>query len=323
MNIRKKTNSHNTAPRNSSIKYLVLHYTGSTHSEKGTAYDTCCMFASPSSRAASADFVVDDGEVCQYNPDIKNRKCYAVGGTGNPKKYKMSTHLGGKLYGKVTNENSISIEMKSSKKNRKSLKDSDTDWYLTDAVVERSAELAAYLLKKYNIPFERMVMHHMVSYYGKLCPLPWCQKESDLKGWEDFKKRVKKYMGGKVEAKPSNPNAAKPDTIKGESDKDRFIRTFGYWCNKDLGTDFKNKPQFDKLKEVIKSHNLVEGCRYNGMVKHLQYWLNKLIKAGLDEDGDFGPKTKKAVIELQKKIGSGQDGEFGSGTLTKMVEKMF
>ena len=59
------------------------------------------------------------------------------------------------------------------------------------------------------------------------------------------------------------------------------------------------------------------------MVKHLQYWLNKLIKAGLDEDGKFGPKTKKAVIELQKKIGSGQDGEFGSGTLTKMVEKMF
>ena len=44
---------------------------------------------------------------------------------------------------------------------------------------------------------------------------------------------------------------------------------------------------------------------------------------GMIEDGDFGPKTKKAVIELQKKVGSGQDGEFGSGTLTKMVEKMF
>ena len=41
MNIRKKTSSNNTAARNSSIKYLVLHYTGSTHSEKGTAYVVC------------------------------------------------------------------------------------------------------------------------------------------------------------------------------------------------------------------------------------------------------------------------------------------
>ena len=320
MNIRKKTSSHNTAPRNSSIKYLVLHYTGSTHSEKGTAYDTCCMFANPSSRAASADFVVDDGEVCQYNPDIKNRKCYAVGGTGNPKKYRMSTHLGGKLYGKVTNANSISIEMKSSKKNRKSLKDSDTDWYLTDAVVERSAELAAYLLKKYNIPFERMVMHHMVSYYGKLCPLPWCQKESDLKGWENFKKKVKKYLGKEVKKETTTSTPDKQDTAK-----QKVIKGLQNALNKDYGCGLAVDGSYGpKTEKALSNHNIKKGSKSN-TVKWLQTQLNAKgftdAKGNkLDIDGDFGAKTAAALKKAQAKLGCKQDAEFGTGTFGKFIK---
>lgn len=315
--IRKKTSYHNTAKRNSSIDYLAMHYTGSTHSEKGTAYDTCAMFASPSSRAASADFVVDDEEICQYNPDIKNRKCYAVGGKGNPKKYRMSTHLGGTLYGKVTNANSISVEMKSSKKNRKSVKDSDTDWYLTDAVVENSAELAAYLLKKYNIPFSHMVMHHQVSYYGKLCPLPWCQKESDLAGWEDFKKRVKKYLGQDVkeEKEQSKPDTAKEKAIKGLQSA----------LNKDYGCGLAVDGSYGpKTEKALARHNIRKGSKRNS-VKWLQNQLNAKgftdAKGNkLDVDGDFGDKTAAALKKAQAKIGCKQDAEFGTGTFKKFIK---
>lgn len=314
--IRKRTSTHNTAPRNSSIDYLAMHYTGSTHSEKGTAADTCDMFASPDSRAASADFVVDDEEICQYNPNILGRKCYAVGGTGNPKKYRMSTHLGGTLYGKVTNANSISIEMKSSKKNRKSVKDSDTDWYLTDAVVENSAELAAYLLKKYNIPFSHLVMHHQVSYYGKLCPLPWCQKESDLKGWEDFKKKVKKYMGQKEE--PDEPS-------KADTAKEKVIKGLQKALNKDYDCGLEVDGSYGpKTEKALARHNIRKGSNRNS-VKWLQTQLNAKgftdAKGNkLDVDGDFGDKTAAALKKAQAKIGCKQDAEFGTGTFKKFIK---
>ena len=319
MEIKKRTYRRYTERRTSKIKWLAIHYTGSTHSEPGSAFDTADYFGKTAPRAASADFITDDKYAVQYNPDITGRFTYAVGGKGNPKKYKMSTHLGGRYYGTITNANSISIEMRSSKVNKKSVEDSDKDWYITEATLNTTAKLAAYLLKKYNIPFNHMVMHHEISYYGKLCPLPFCQKESDLSKWEDFKKRVKKEMnGGKV-----NKNPATKDAIKGESEKDRFIRTFGYWCNKDLGTSFENKPQFDKLKEVIAKNNLVKGCKHKGMVEHLQYWIVKLGIAKIDVDGSFGDATFKAVKKLQEKCGCKQDGEFGSGTLEKMVAKLF
>ena len=139
MEIKKCTSTHYTRTRNAKIKYLVMHYTGSTHSEPGTAVDTAKYFAN-ATRPASADFICDDKYAVQHNPDIKGRCCYAVGGTGNPKKYKMSTSVGGRLYGKVTNDNSISIEMRSSKVNRKSVKDSDKDWYITDETINTSAK---------------------------------------------------------------------------------------------------------------------------------------------------------------------------------------
>ena len=147
MEIKKCTSTHDTRTRNAKIKYLVMHYTGSTHSEPGTAVDTAKYFAN-ATRPASADFICDDKYAVQYNPDIKGRCCYAVGGTGNPKKYSKPNHLGAKYYGIVNNDNSISIEMRSSKVNRKSLKDNDDDWYITDATTKTAAKLAAYLLKK-------------------------------------------------------------------------------------------------------------------------------------------------------------------------------
>ena len=137
----------------------------------------------------SADFIVDDSEIVQYNSDISHRACWAVGG----KKYtSMTTSEGGKYYNICTNSNSISIEMCSNKVNTKKLGATDTDWYLTEATINNAVELTKYLMKQYNIPIENVIIHHQVT--GKICPNPWCVNQSRLSKWNDFKNRLEEKI---------------------------------------------------------------------------------------------------------------------------------
>jgi N-acetylmuramoyl-L-alanine amidase CwlA len=186
MDIIKKTSTvHTGYLKNRSIQYIVLHYTAGTSSAKGVARNIAAMFANPNNRPASADFIVDDGEIVQYNPNIKDRYTYAVGGKPYSVRY---TQLACTFYGKCKNHNSISIEMCSTKANKKSLQATDTDWSLSASVVDRAVELTKHLMKTYNIPADRVIMHHHVT--GKLCPQPWCINPRRLDGWNKFKERL-------------------------------------------------------------------------------------------------------------------------------------
>ena len=171
---------------NRSIEYIALHYTAGTTSKAGTALGVAKWFASGGnpSNPASSDFIVDDRDVVQYNNDIENRYAWCVGGA----KYSPTTSLGASLYGKATNKNTINIEICSNKINKKSLLASDTDWYFTEAELDNTRELVKYLMKKYNIPIERVIMHHTVT--GKLCPAMWTHNETELKGYYDFLKSI-------------------------------------------------------------------------------------------------------------------------------------
>lgn len=185
MNITKNTGTVNTSYRaNRSIKYIVLHYTASTRSTKGSASNIASYFKSGNA-GGSADFIVDDGTIVQYNGDIENRYCWAVGGS---KYSKLSSSQGGTHYGKCTNINSISIEMCSNKTNKSSLGAEDTDWYFTEKTIENATELTKYLMEKYNIPISNVIMHHNVT--GKICPNPWCVNESRLSKWNEFKSKL-------------------------------------------------------------------------------------------------------------------------------------
>ena len=62
----------------------------------------------------------------------------------------------------------------------------------------------------------------------------------------------------------------------------------------------------------VKRHVLSKGCA-GPEVKELQSKLNA-GGAGLDVDGEFGPKTKAAVVEYQKKNGLTADGIVGEET---------
>ena len=162
MNIIECANTANTTEsKNRKIKYIVIHYTAGITSKPGTAKSTAKYFAKETAKA-SADFIIDDENIVQYNPDIKNRYCWHCGGS----KYKTK---GGSLYKVCTSANSIGIEMCSTNFTKKVTSPNDANWYFTDAVIDNCVELTKKLMEEYNIKPDHVIRHYDVN--GKL-PLP-------------------------------------------------------------------------------------------------------------------------------------------------------
>ena len=258
MDIVKQTSTvHTGYLKNRQIKYIVLHYTAGTSSKKGTARAVASMFANPNNRPASADFIIDDAEIVQYNPDIRNRYTYAVGGNRYTVKY---TPLSGMFYGKCKNNNSISIEMCSTKQNKKSLNATDTDWSINATVVDKAVELTKYLMQTYNVPEDRVIMHHHVT--GKLCPANFCINERRLQGWYQFKNRISKkeedmtkeettaLINDMLDKRFANLSAQIEQTIKSAMPK---------VYNKEEEIPSWYRDAFDKIKPVLKG----TGTGYN------------------------------------------------------------
>lgn len=153
------------------IKYIAIHYTAGASSAPGKALATRRDWLSrPKDKQASADFVVDDAEIVQVNPDIRNYYCWSVGG---------NTYIGyggASLKGIATNSNVISIEICSSHKAGTDIHVSNHDgWYFTAAALDNATKLVRYLMKEYGIPLDRVIRHYDVN--GKPCP--------GIPGWND------------------------------------------------------------------------------------------------------------------------------------------
>ena len=186
--------ANTTGLTNRNIAYIVIHYTAGSTSRPGTAKNNAVMFADPT-RGASADFIVDDSTIVQYNPDINNRYCWHCGDNKNP--YSM----GGKYYGKCGNANSIGIEICCTNPNWKDTEPANTRaWSFTDSVVNKAVELTRYLMEQYGIPAERVIRHYDVS--GKLCPgiIGWNEDSGNVTEWKHFKERMLHTMGFRGEA---------------------------------------------------------------------------------------------------------------------------
>lgn len=133
------------------IKYLVIHYTGND----GDQAANNAAYYHDSIVKASAHYFVDDHEVYCSVPDLTI--AWAVGG----KKWADCEKTGGgKLYGAVTNTNSISIELCDTR--------GDGVYGASEETLENAAGLARMLMEKYSIPPENVVRHFDVT--GKHCP---------------------------------------------------------------------------------------------------------------------------------------------------------
>lgn len=169
-----------TLLKNRDTRFIAIHYSAGTTAKKGTARNTALYFAKAK---ASADFIVDDKEIVQYNPDIQNRYTWAVG--GNP----YNTE-GGSLYGYATNKNTINIEICSSNSTGKMANPNDSSYFFTNKAVKNALKLTKYLMMKYNIQLVHVVRHYDIS--GKLCPgiIGWNKESGSEKDWEEFKKKL-------------------------------------------------------------------------------------------------------------------------------------
>ena len=185
------------------IKYLVLHFTandGDTDEGNGN------YFAN-NNVGASAHYFVDDDSVTQSVPD--DYVAYSVGG----KKYSTcSTTGGGKLYGKCTNTNSISIELCDDVKNG--------TIYPSAKTIANAIELAKKKMKEYDIPKENVIRHFDVT--GKPCPAYWCgTAEKDAKWKSEFWNKL---------ASASTETAQKPttttQTVKDTTSNNYSLATF-------------------------------------------------------------------------------------------------
>lgn len=151
----------------SSIKYLIYHYTGN---QTDKAVNNANYFKN-NVRQASAHYFVDDGTVYQSVPDLTI--AWAV---GDRKYTDCNTTGGGTMYGKITNTNSISIEMCSA------------NGVISEATMANAAALGKELMTKYNIPVSNVYRHFDVS--GKHCPgwAGWYGNDSSK--WVAFKNRL-------------------------------------------------------------------------------------------------------------------------------------
>ena len=155
------------------IKYIVLHYTANDgdHDESNAKYFK-------SYRGASAHYFVDDDSATISVPDLY--VAYSVGGS----RYSNYKQTGGAtMYKKITNKNSLNIEMCDTKK--------DGKYMASEATLANTAELVVTLMKKYNIPIENVYTHFHVT--GKSCPSYWASKNNS--GFLAFKQRLKALLG--------------------------------------------------------------------------------------------------------------------------------
>lgn len=149
------------------IEYIVIHFTSNNGD---TAYANTVFFKSVN-RGASAHYFVDENSIWQCVED--NNTAWHCGGERQSK-------YGGGFFKICTNRNSIGIEMCSRKK--------DGSYYFLDGTVENCIELVRALMKKYNIPINKIIRHYDVT--GKMCPQPYCFSEKGEAEWRGFKERI-------------------------------------------------------------------------------------------------------------------------------------
>lgn len=227
----------------SDIKYLVLHYTAvDGDSDEGNAR----YFQEERMPHTSAHYFVDDDSITNSVPC--NYTAYAVGG----KKYSdCKITGGGRLYGVVTNSNSISIEMCDTLK--------DGTHNASEKTTENTIMLCRELMKKYNIPIERVVRHFDVN--GKHCPVYFMDEDK----WGKFKEKLMghEFLTGKSYI----------------SEKACYLRN-----NPGVGN---NKVKYENISEALKK-KCMKKLGFSVLKKGMQFRLMKVKIVG----GDLWGKTK-------------------------------
>lgn len=147
------------------VLYIVIHNTGNNGD---TAENNGNFYKNVNTRQAGAHFFIDQAGVKVKSINL-DRIAYSVGGA----KYSDCAKTGGgKLYGKVTNANSVSIELCDIVNKEPS-----------EAMVKSVWKVIKYI-RKYCPNAQTVVRHFDVN--GKHCP----QAMMDINAWNKFQGRL-------------------------------------------------------------------------------------------------------------------------------------
>lgn len=272
----------------SNIKYLVYHYT----SNDGDSDENNGKYFHNNVVKASAHYFVDDDSVTQSVED--NYIAYSVGG-----KCQSAHHP---LYKICTNSNSISIEMCDTNKNGVV--------EITDATMENAIELGKAIMKRYNIPLDRVIRHYDVN--GKACPN--CNGLLNDNTWYAFRSRLNGATGDFPHTNTNTPvHTEKPHTTPNthKNGYDDWVARLqielNSQCHKGLVVDGLRGPK--TLNACI---TVRKGARGN-ITRLIQERLNS-VGFHLGTDGIYGSGTERAVKVFQRNRGLSADGIVGRNT---------
>lgn len=183
-----------TKSNNRTVKYIVIHYTGTSASAQNN-----CMFFSSGNQGASADFFINkDGSIYQFNADLNNYFSWHCGD-------------GGGRYG-ITNQNSIGIENVSAGE------------AFTEKQISSLTSLVQTLMKQYNVLDTGVVRHYDAS--RKLCPAPYI----DSSKWKTLWQQITGGEGEPLEIGGTTVSSTPSGTLSLSYDreKDPLLEEFGY-----------------------------------------------------------------------------------------------
>lgn len=157
------------------IQWIVMHYFGGL----STALECAGWFCNPANNQGSADFCVDDDYIVQVNPDLEKYNTWHCGGG-------LQGSIRHSKYGICKNSNSIGIEMRPYNDRGAVSAAQNAGWYFHKATVDNAIDLVKYLMNKYNIDADHVIMHADVT--GKYCPAPWLDRPAE---WDAFQAAIR------------------------------------------------------------------------------------------------------------------------------------
>lgn len=274
MYINKYHGSYNIQKRTATIKYIVIHYTGSGTSASGSAKANCQYF-SRANRNASAHYFIDDGGIWEY----ADPKSYATWHCGD----------GGGKYG-ITNANSIGVEVCI-----------NGDKPYTTKEINFLKQLIPYLMKTYKVSASNVVRHYDAS--RKLCPYYYA-KRSDA--WNSLKKQITTTTTSTSSSTSKTTTTTKTKlTVDGSFGPASVKRAQQFFGTTQDGVISGQNSSMKGYLTGIASSAIKYGGGGSSMIKALQKWV------GATQNGVLNIDTIK---KLQKKIGTGVDGSWGPGT---------
>lgn len=289
MKINKHHGSYNRSRRNTTIKYIVIHYTSTTAS----ALNNCKYFAG-GNRNASADYFVDDNGIWEYSDPSSGYYTWAVG-DGHGK------------YG-ITNSNSINVEVV------------NAGGAFSSKEIAYLCELVPYLMKTFNVSADHVKRHYDAS--RKQCPKYYVDNER----WDKLRKTItnSKASDGSSDVKTVQKwcnekygCSLSVDGDYGDKTKKGLVKALQSELNSQHNAGLKVDGKFGaKTKAACVS--VKKGSKGN-ITKILQ---GVLICRGYDPngfDGVFGSGTEKAVKAFQKAHDLSTDGVAGKKTFAALL----